>query len=55
MAQKDVIVRKRHDVEHDAMKAVLALMNTISYGSLTLFIQDGKVLQIDKKERMRLG
>lgn len=55
MAQKNVIVRKRDDVQRETMKTVLAVMKDISYGTVTLFIQDGKVLQIDRMEKIKLG
>lgn len=30
------------------------LISSVQYGSVTLVIQDGKVVQIDKNEKMRL-
>lgn len=35
-------------------KKLIELMSTIKYGSVTLIIQDGKVIQIDKNEKLRL-
>ena len=29
-------------------------LRTISFGSITLIIQDGKVIQVDKSEKVRL-
>jgi hypothetical protein len=54
MGQRGVIVRKQQDLQQETIKAVQAIIRTISYGSLTLLIQDGKVFQIDKKEKIRL-
>ncbi|MBI1920996.1 MAG: YezD family protein [Geobacter sp.] len=54
MAQQGVIVRKKEDVQYETLKTVQDVMDTISHGSLTLLIQDGRVLQIDKKEKIRL-
>jgi len=36
------------------LQRLLGLISTIKYGSVTLVIQDGKVVQIDKNEKMRL-
>jgi len=36
------------------LQRLLELISTIKYGSVTLVIQDGKVVQIDKNEKMRL-
>ncbi|MHB1167533.1 MAG: DUF2292 domain-containing protein [Carboxydocellales bacterium] len=33
---------------------MLDLISSISFGSITLVIQDGWVIQIDKNEKMRL-
>ncbi len=52
MAVGNSILRKRE--ENEIMQTVRTFLKTISHGSLTLVIQDGKVLQIDKKEKFRL-
>jgi len=36
------------------LKRLLDLVKTVRYGSVTLVIQDGRVIQIDKNEKMRL-
>lgn len=54
MAQQEVIVRKREDIPSETMKTLIAAINKIKYGSITLVIQDGKLLQIDKTEKIRL-
>jgi len=36
------------------LKRLLDLVKTVRYGSVTLVIQDGKVIQIDKNEKTRL-
>ncbi|HET7616662.1 MAG TPA: YezD family protein [Bacillales bacterium] len=30
------------------------MLSTLKYGSVTLVVQDGKVVQIEKKEKVRL-
>jgi hypothetical protein len=39
--------------EKDLQQIVKAI-SSIKYGSVTLFIQDGKLVQIDKNEKIRL-
>jgi len=36
------------------LQKLLELVKTVKYGSITLVIQDGRVVQIDKNEKMRL-
>lgn len=36
------------------LQRLLELIKTVRYGSITLVIQDGRVVQIDKNEKMRL-
>lgn len=30
------------------------MLQTLAYGSITIIVQDGKVVQIDKHEKMRI-
>ena len=40
----------------DKVKTQLeAILKTIKFGSVTLVIQDGKIIQIEKNEKIRLG
>ena len=41
-------------ISNNDLKKLLELVNSISHGSVTLFIQDGKAIQIEKHEKMRL-
>ena len=36
------------------LKKLLEMMRSVKYGSVTIIIQDGRVIQIDKNEKMRL-
>ena len=36
------------------LKMLLEMVKTVRYGSVTIIIQDGQVIQIDKNEKMRL-
>lgn len=39
--------------EDNYLEEVRRLVSTIQYGSVTLIIQDGKVIQIDRTEKIR--
>lgn len=36
------------------LKRLIELLNSISYGSVTLIIQEGKIVQMEKNEKLRL-
>lgn len=36
------------------LQKLLEMIRTVRYGSITIIIQDGRVIQIDKNEKMRL-
>jgi len=36
------------------LQKLLEMVKSVRYGSVTLVIQDGQVIQIDKNEKMRL-
>lgn len=40
--------------EKDYIEKVVRYVSDIKYGNVTLIIQDGKVIQIDKTEKIRL-
>ncbi|XKB97558.1 YezD family protein [Niallia sp. JL1B1071] len=40
----------------DKVKAQLEeILRTMKYGSVTLVVQDGRIIQIEKNEKIRLG
>ncbi|WP_243118623.1 YezD family protein [Cellulosilyticum sp. ST5] len=38
----------------EEVKKVLQIIETIKYGSVTVMIQDGKIVQIEKNEKLRI-
>jgi hypothetical protein len=38
----------------DDLKRLTEILSTVRHGSVTLIIQDGKVVQIDRNEKIRL-
>lgn len=41
-------------ISPEHLSKLMDLLKDIRYGSITLVIQDGKVIQIDKNEKVRL-
>lgn len=44
-----------HVITEEQHKKIQQLADTIRYGSITLVIQDGKLIQIDRNEKMRVN
>ena len=47
-------VVKKDVLEHSHLEMLEKLLSTTKYGSITLIVQDGKIIQIDKTEKYRL-
>jgi hypothetical protein len=46
-------IRKNIIHERD-VKKIVEFLETIQYGSVTVIVQDGKILQIEKSEKIRI-
>jgi hypothetical protein len=53
MAEKIGEIKTKAISEAD-LKRLIELLNSISYGSVTLIIQEGKIVQMEKNEKLRL-
>lgn len=40
-------------ISNENLKILLELLKTVKYGSITLIVQDGVVVQIEKNEKIR--
>lgn len=38
----------------EEIKKILQMIESIKYGSVTVIIQDGKIVQIEKNEKLRI-
>lgn len=38
----------------EEIKKILQIIETVKYGSVTVIIQDGKIVQIEKNEKLRI-
>lgn len=45
---------KRQILRNSQIETLEKLLQDMKYGSLTLIVQDGKVIQIDKTEKYRM-
>lgn len=48
------IIKKKQILERSRLEMLEKLLSTMKYGSITLVVQDGKIVQIDKTEKHRL-
>ncbi|MCM1228174.1 MAG: YezD family protein [Clostridium sp.] len=46
-------VVNKHILEHSHLEIFEKLPSGMKYGSITLIVQDGKIIQIDKTEKHR--
>ena len=55
MEEKTAIIRKNRSRSSDyPMQRVATMLRTLRYGSITLVVQDGRVLQLNRMEKQRL-
>lgn len=45
---------KRQTLDNTQIETLEKLLQDMKYGSITLIVQDGKVIQIDKTEKYRM-
>ncbi len=55
MPEEKAISENNYGTKYGAdLKKLLGLLDTIKFGSITLIIQEGKIVQIEKNEKVRL-
>lgn len=47
-------VSSKEIIENKKLEEILKMINKIRYGSVTLIIQDGIIIQVDKNEKIRM-
>ncbi|MCA1058694.1 YezD family protein [Rossellomorea aquimaris] len=46
---------KSHQAQFDMVaEKIQSMLETMSYGSITIVVQDGKVIQLEKNEKVRI-
>jgi hypothetical protein len=48
-----IISNESTAISNENLKKLLELLKTIKYGSITLVVQDGVVVQVEKNEKIR--
>lgn len=54
MPERNINQKKDSPISPEDLRQLLEMIGSIRYGSITLLIQDSKVVQIDKSEKVRL-
>jgi hypothetical protein len=54
MLERYIDQKKDNPISPEDLCRLLEMLGSIRYGSITLLIQDSKVVQIDKSEKVRL-
>lgn len=44
----------KQNVREDDLNKIADLIRTVRYGTVTIVIQDGKIVQLEKHEKLRL-
>ncbi|MDR3595713.1 YezD family protein [Clostridium sp.] len=47
-------ISSREIIEDKKLKEIFKMIEKIKYGSITLIIQDGVIIQVDKNEKIRM-
>lgn len=47
-------ISSKEIAENKKIKEILKMVEQIKYGSITLIIQDGVIVQVDKNEKIRV-
>jgi hypothetical protein len=50
-----VTKEKNQEAEYDVVvEKITSMLKTMSFGSITIVVQDGKVIQLEKNEKVRI-
>ncbi|APM41199.1 YezD family protein [Clostridium kluyveri] len=47
-------IERKNQISEEYIRKIVESLKNISYGSITLVIQDGIVIQVETKEKIRL-
>ena len=53
MGEKNLLLNNK-TISEENLKRLLELLKTTKYGSVTLVVQDGVVIQMERNEKLRL-
>lgn len=52
--EKDERLEQKNIIQDKDISKIIEFLETIKYGSITVIVQDGKILQIEKNEKIRM-
>ena len=52
--EKDKHSVQKNVIQDRDIRKIIEFLETIQYGSVTVIVQDGKILQIEKNEKIRV-
>lgn len=52
--ERDNYVTQKNVILEREIKKIAELLETIQYGSVAVIVQDGKILQIERNEKIRI-
>jgi hypothetical protein len=51
---KNMGINSKEIIENKKLEEILKMVEEVKYGSITLIIQDGVIIQVDKNEKIRM-
>ena len=51
---KEIRSIRKNNIEEKDLKKIIEFLETIQYGSVTVIVQDGKIMQIERNEKIRV-
>lgn len=52
--EKDINSIHKNTIREQDLRKIVELLESIQYGSVTVIVQDGKLLQIERSEKIRI-
>jgi len=53
MPEKNVVTINRYGDRPDELQKIDEIIKSIKFGSLTIHVEDGRIIQVDKNEKIR--
>jgi len=53
MSDKQTVVINKNSSQAEELKKIDEIIKSLKFGSLTIHVEDGKVIQVDKNEKIR--
>lgn len=54
MVNNEGLDKRKTQISEEDIKKLLQYIESVQYGSVTLYIQEGKIVQIEKSEKIKL-